>query len=96
MKYTFALLALAASVFAQGVPTGIAPSSPAPSGCQLTVSGTFEINVVNVTLTSKRDLTKVSFDSYSIPFTKLKGTTASDRLRRTRHSCPDTQQWHTS
>jgi hypothetical protein len=43
------LLALAASVTAQGVTSAIAPSAPIPSGCSTSTSGTFQITVVNVT-----------------------------------------------
>ncbi|KIX93425.1 uncharacterized protein Z520_10844 [Fonsecaea multimorphosa CBS 102226] len=58
---TFALLtALAVSALAsplpQGVTSAIAPSSPAPEGCQPSYSGSFEITVVNVSSSAKRDL----------------------------------------
>lgn len=55
-SYASALLALAASAVAapQGVTSAIAPSAPAPSGCQTSYSGTFEITVVNVTTTSSK------------------------------------------
>jgi hypothetical protein len=53
------LLALAASVTAQGVTSAIAPSAPIPSGCSTSTSGTFQITVVNVTQTvKKRELEK--------------------------------------
>ncbi|KIW96053.1 uncharacterized protein Z519_03119 [Cladophialophora bantiana CBS 173.52] len=60
---TFALLtALAVSALAsplpQGVTSAIAPSSPAPGGCQPSYSGSFEITVVNVSSASKRDLSE--------------------------------------
>ena len=61
---TFAILsALAATAFAspmpQGVTGSIAPSSSPPAGCVTSYSGTFEITVVNVSSTSKRDLVEV-------------------------------------
>ncbi len=66
LRNTFALLALAvstalASPMPDAVTSAIAPSSPAPSGCQTSLSGTFEITVVNVSSSAaKRDLEKVS------------------------------------
>ena len=61
---TFALLtALAATAFASPMPQGvtgqIAPKAPAPEGCMTSYSGTFEITVVNVSSTAKRDLAEV-------------------------------------
>lgn len=40
-------LFFAASSLAQAVPEGIAPSSPAPDGCEETVEGKFTIGVEN-------------------------------------------------
>ncbi len=64
MRYTFALLALAAAAIAKPMPQGvtevIAPSAGLPAGCSPTYPGTFEITVVNVTKSAKRDLAKVS------------------------------------
>lgn len=55
MKYSAIALALAGAAIAnpvpQGVPSQIAPKSPAPPGCKVTVPGTFEIQVVNVSST---------------------------------------------
>jgi hypothetical protein len=64
MHRTLALLALVTSVLAtpypQAVTSAIAPSSPPPSGCETSHSGTFQITVVNVsTSAAKRDLGKV-------------------------------------
>ncbi|MCJ1481383.1 Glycoside hydrolase 18 protein [Schaereria dolodes] len=62
MQYTFALLALVASTIASPAPQAItaviSPSAPAPSGCSTSPSGTYLINPVNVTSSSKRDLSK--------------------------------------
>jgi hypothetical protein len=69
MRYSLASLALAAVAFAnpianpvpQGVTSAIAPSGTAPSGCQSSYSGSFEIEVVNVTSSkTKRDIVKVN------------------------------------
>lgn len=64
MQRTLALLALVASALAipspAGVTSAISPSSPAPSGCSASHSGSFEITVVNVTTSKKRDLESVS------------------------------------
>jgi hypothetical protein len=56
MKYTSALLALAsvalASPFPQGVTESISPPTSAPEGCKPDASGTFNIQVVNVSSTA--------------------------------------------
>ncbi|MCJ1299183.1 hypothetical protein MMC08_001975 [Hypocenomyce scalaris] len=58
MKYTLALLALAASALAnpmpQAVTADITPSASAPAGCMPTFAGNFEIQIVNVTTSSKK------------------------------------------
>lgn len=54
MKWTFAFAALLSSVVANPL-----PQSSAPSGCESTVSGTFEITAVNVTQSAKRSLEAV-------------------------------------
>lgn len=63
MRSTFATLALAALAAAnplpQAVTSAISPKTTAPAGCSSSYSGTFEIQVVNVTSSSKRDLQKV-------------------------------------
>jgi len=60
MRYTVALLTLAAAAIAKPMPGGvtavIAPPAPAPAGCSPSFPGTFEITVVNVTTSAKRDL----------------------------------------
>ncbi|KAK4548007.1 hypothetical protein LTR36_010727 [Oleoguttula mirabilis] len=62
MRYSFASLALAALAAAnpmpQGVTSAIAPSSSDPAGCSSSYSGKFEIQVVNVTGSSKREVQK--------------------------------------
>lgn len=64
MRYSLAPLALAALAVAKPVPGGVssavAPSSSPPAGCSTSYSGTFEIQVVNVTSSSKRAVQKVS------------------------------------
>ena len=59
MKYSAVALALAGAAFAnplpQGVTTQTSPKTPAPPGCKVTVPGTFEIQVVNVTSTAKKE-----------------------------------------
>ena len=64
MRSTFATLALAALTAAspvpQGVTSAITPSSSPPAGCSGDYSGTFEIQVVNVTSSGKRSIEKVS------------------------------------
>jgi len=57
MQTTFALAALAAVAYGQGVTETIPPKTPAPAGCAASVPGTFEITAVNSTAV-KRDLTK--------------------------------------
>ena len=70
MRSTFAPLALAALVAAnpvpQGVTSAISPSSSPPAGCSTSYSGQFEIQVVNVTQSSKREVQKVSQDHLHI------------------------------
>jgi len=62
MRYSLAPLALAALAVAKPVPGGVssavAPSSSPPAGCSTSYSGTFEIQVVNVTSSSKRAVQK--------------------------------------
>lgn len=63
MRYSIAsTLALAAAVTAapQGVTSAISPMSTAPAGCKSSYPGTFQIQVVNATSASKRDIQKVS------------------------------------
>lgn len=57
MRYSLAALALAALASANPVPQ--APATAASSDCQASYDGTFEIQVVNKTM-SKRSLDKVS------------------------------------
>lgn len=63
MHTTLALAALAAVAFAapQGnaVTAVISPTGSAPATAQTSYSGAFELTVVNVTSSMKRDLTKV-------------------------------------
>ncbi|OCL03386.1 hypothetical protein AOQ84DRAFT_227453 [Glonium stellatum] len=62
MKSTFILLAIAMAALAkpmpQGVTSAIAPSASAPSGCSSNYPGSFEITIVNVTSSKKRDAEK--------------------------------------
>lgn len=62
MRYAYAPLALAALVAASPVPQGvteeIAPDAPAPSGCETSYDGEFNIQIVNQT-DAKRSLHKV-------------------------------------
>lgn len=61
MRYSIAsTLALAAAVTAapQGVTSAISPMSTAPAGCKSSYPGTFQIQVVNATSASKRDIQK--------------------------------------
>jgi hypothetical protein len=63
MKYSAAFLALATTVLATPVPQGvtdsITPPTSAPPGCSGDVSGTFNIQIVNVSSTPAK--VKVSF-----------------------------------
>jgi hypothetical protein len=63
MKYTATFLALATAVLATPVPQGVTeqiePPTPAPPGCSPDVSGTFNIQIVNVSSTPAK--VKVSF-----------------------------------
>lgn len=58
MKYTAALLALATTALANPLPQGVTdpiePDSSAPDGCMADASGTFNIQVVNVTSSSSK------------------------------------------
>jgi len=58
--HMLALLAFAGAALAspmpQGVTSAIAPASSAPAGCSSSYSGSFEITIVNVTTSAKRDL----------------------------------------
>jgi len=67
MRYSIAPLALAALAAAnpmpQGVTSAISPSSTSPAGCSSSYSGTFEIQVVNVTSSSKRAIEKRQADT---------------------------------
>lgn len=60
MRNTFVSLALAAHVLAtpmpQAVTSAVAPEAPVPSGCETSHEGTFQITVVNVSSSSKRDV----------------------------------------
>ncbi|KAK5119334.1 hypothetical protein LTR85_007690 [Meristemomyces frigidus] len=62
MRYSIAPLALAALAYAnpmpQGVTSAISPSSTDPAGCSSSYSGKFEIQVVNVTGSAKREVQK--------------------------------------
>lgn len=62
MRYTIASLALAALATAKPMPGGVtsavAPSGSAPAGCQTSYSGSFEIEVVNASSSSKRSIAK--------------------------------------
>lgn len=59
MKTSLTFLALAASALASprpdAVSSAVSPSSSAPAGCQASVPGNFEVQIVNVTTTPKRD-----------------------------------------
>lgn len=60
MHYSFAAVALAGLAVAkpmpQGVTSAISPSGSPAAGCSTSYSGSFEIQVVNVTSSSKRDV----------------------------------------
>ncbi|KXL46590.1 hypothetical protein M433DRAFT_87970, partial [Acidomyces richmondensis BFW] len=60
MRYTVASLALAALATAKPMPGGVtsavAPAGSAPAGCQSSYSGSFEIEVVNASTSSKRSV----------------------------------------
>ena len=58
MKGSLAAAALAGVVLASPMPQGQA-ATPA-AGCQTSYPGTFQISVVNVTRSAKRDLERVS------------------------------------
>jgi len=62
MRYSIAPLALAALAYAnpmpQGVTSAISPKATDPAGCSSSYSGTFEIQVVNVTSSAKRAVQK--------------------------------------
>jgi hypothetical protein len=61
MKYsTLAILVVATSTTAQGIPGKISPKEPAPEGCKPSFDGAFEVTVVNVIQTAKRDAIEVS------------------------------------
>lgn len=59
MKTSFALLALAVSALASprpdAVSSAISPAASPPPGCTPSFSGNFEVQIVNVTTTTKRD-----------------------------------------
>lgn len=63
MRSAFAPLAFAALAAAnpmpQGVTSAVSPEASSPAGCSSSYSGAFEIQVVNVTTSSKRDVVKV-------------------------------------
>ena len=64
MQYSLALLALAASAFANPMPQGVTSSisaGDAPDGCMESHSGTFAITVQNVSSSNtKRSIEEVS------------------------------------
>ena len=82
MKYTVALLALAASVTAQ-----------TPPGCSENFSGTFEISPVNVTGSTKRSI----IEAVSRPAHPINCRTAdiyySAKRDSRRDKCAPTPQW---
>jgi hypothetical protein len=51
---TFVALALAGYAAAQGVTSAIAPEASAPSGCETSADGEFQVSVVNVTTSAKK------------------------------------------
>ena len=67
MQYSFAALALAALVAANPMPAGvtssIAPTASPLAGCSPNYSGSFEIEVVNVTSSKKRSLEQVRYEA---------------------------------
>lgn len=84
MRYSIASLALAALAAAkpmpQGVTSAISPSSSAPAGCSSSYSGTFEIQVVNVTSSSsKREVAKVGHTISHVLDQKLTTTIEAER-----------------
>lgn len=85
MRTTLAVLALAASSMAkpmpQAVTSAIAPEAPAPSGCSESHDGTFQISVINVTSSSKRDLEKRQKDG--VLTLELSGGKLTDQAGRT-------------
>lgn len=82
MRYALAPVALAALAAATPVPQGvtesITPDSSAPSDCQTSYDGTFNIQIVNVSdSSSKRSIHKVSFTS---PMSKVKRKLINDSV----------------
>ncbi|KAF2658405.1 hypothetical protein K491DRAFT_267100 [Lophiostoma macrostomum CBS 122681] len=51
---TFVALALAGSAVAQGVTSAIAPDASAPSGCETSADGEYQVSVVNVTTSASK------------------------------------------
>lgn len=65
MQFTLAsIVALAAVAYAapQGVTSDITPTATAPAGCSTTYAGQFNIEVVNASTVTKRQVVKVSGD----------------------------------
>jgi hypothetical protein len=70
MQYTFAsILALAASVAAQGVSGVVAPAGSPPAGCSATYASKFEISVVLPM--KKRDIVQVCCAETSSPHSSV-------------------------
>lgn len=90
MRFTLACLALAAAASAapQGVTSAISPQSSAPAGCQTSYSGTFEIETVNVTSSSKRSLEERQSNALQL---SLSGGTLKDALGRTGYIAANNQ-----
>ena len=60
MRFSIAALALPIGfAVSQGVTSAIAPKASAPAGCSANYNGPFQIEVVNVTKSAKRDVVEV-------------------------------------
>jgi len=84
-----AIAALAAAA-PQGVTSAIAPSSSAPAGCMGDYSGTFAIQVVNVTSSAKRSVEKRQADDSTLIMT-LAGGILTDSKGRTGYIAANSQ-----
>jgi len=82
MKYqALAILAALGSAAAQGVTENISPTAPAPAGCTSSVSGKFEIAIVELGDKRKRD----EVVQVRMPGNRLGGLNPK---RRTNHQTP--------
>lgn len=86
MRYSVAPLALAAFAAAKPMPaavsSAVAPSASAPAGCSSSYSGTFEIQVVNVTSSSsKRSINERQADDTALTISLADGTLTDSKGR---------------